>query len=146
MKIRQVVDSSDANWKTLRFEFVGHQDEEQHRSFAATVFGTKRKFSVWLAEDLGQPAGLLEGAVRLDYVNGCGFGPVGFIELLYVRQESRGQGIARTLVEQFGEWARLNACAQIATDAFLEDRPSHDAYRAMGFVETERVVYFRRPN
>lgn len=42
-------------------------------------------------------------------------------------------------------WARACGCRELASDALLENQASHAAHRALGFVETERVVFFRKP-
>ena len=42
------------------------------------------------------------------------------------------------------DWARHAGCREIASDAVLENSISHAVRRALGFEETERVVFFRR--
>jgi aminoglycoside 6'-N-acetyltransferase I len=41
------------------------------------------------------------------------------------------------------DWGRAQGCSEFASDAELENVDSHAMHRALGFVETERVVYFR---
>ena len=54
------------------------------------------------------------------------------------------QGVARALVESVAQWARSAGCAELASDSLLDNPLAHAAHRALGFEETERVVYFRR--
>jgi aminoglycoside 6'-N-acetyltransferase I len=57
---------------------------------------------------------------------------------------SRRQGVARALVESVMEWALAQNCCELASDSLLENSAAHAVHRALGFEETERVVYFRR--
>ncbi|MCS0469058.1 N-acetyltransferase, partial [Burkholderia mallei] len=42
-------------------------------------------------------------------------------------------------------WGTARGCAAFASDAPLENAASHALHRALGFDETERVVFFRKP-
>jgi aminoglycoside 6'-N-acetyltransferase I len=88
--------------------------------------------------------GLVECAVRTDHVNGCDHAPAGFIEGLYVVPASRGCGLARRLVDTAASWARARGCRELASDVLLANDASQAVHRALGFVETERVIYFKR--
>jgi aminoglycoside 6'-N-acetyltransferase I len=92
----------------------------------------------------GSVVGPVEASKRTDYVNGTRSSPVAFLEGLYVMPESRRQRIARALVESAVEWAVADGCSELASDSLLENSQAHAAHRALGFQETERVVYFRR--
>ncbi len=92
----------------------------------------------------GRAIGLAEAALRHDYVNGTETSPVGFLEGWYVAPEWRFRGIGRALVEAVAQWAQAQGCAELASDALLENDESHAAHAGCGFEETERVVYFRR--
>lgn len=82
--------------------------------------------------------------MRADYVNGTTSSPVAFLEGLYVVPEVRRKGIAASLVSAVSQWARSVGCSEFASDALLENETSHAVHRALGFQETERVVFFRR--
>jgi aminoglycoside 6'-N-acetyltransferase I len=88
--------------------------------------------------------GLAEAAIRTDYVNGARSSPVAFLEGLYVLPEARRQGVGRALVAAVERWALDVNCHELASDASLENEVSHIVHRALGFYETERVVFFRR--
>ncbi|MNH44722.1 Aminoglycoside N(6')-acetyltransferase type 1 [compost metagenome] len=68
-----------------------------------------------------------------------------FLEGLYVRPASRSQGIARQLVAEIQQWAEEMGCTELASDALLNNQGSHAMHEALGFRETERVVYFLKP-
>lgn len=92
----------------------------------------------------GQAVGFAEAAIRHDYVNGCDTSPVGFLEGIFVRLEARRLGVARALVAATADWARSMGCSEFASDAALDNLESHQMHNALGFAETQRVVYFRR--
>jgi len=88
--------------------------------------------------------GFAEASVRRDYVNGCKTSPVAFVEGIYVAPEHRHQGVARALIAAVEHWARAHNLRELASDALLDNAQSHAMHRALGFSETERVVYFRK--
>ena len=77
-------------------------------------------------------------------MNGAQSSPVGFLEGLYVVPRARRNGVARALVAEVGRWARDFGCSELASDAALANAASHAVHRALGFEETERVVFFRK--
>ena len=88
--------------------------------------------------------GLAEVSVRSDYVNGTETSPVAFLEGLYVAPQARRNGVAAALVAAACQWGRGAGCRELASDALLDNSTSQVVHRALGFEETERVVYFRR--
>ena len=95
--------------------------------------------------EAGEAVGFAEGALRRDYVNGCETSPVVFLEGLYVDPANRHLGVARRLVAEVEAWARGLGVSELASDALLDNTVSHRMHAALGFEETERVVYFRKP-
>jgi aminoglycoside 6'-N-acetyltransferase I len=92
----------------------------------------------------GTVTGFAEAALRNDYVNGCETSPVAFVEGIYVAPEHRKADVARALCEAIAAWGREQGCTELASDALEDNVQSHDFHRAIGFEETERVVYFRK--
>jgi aminoglycoside 6'-N-acetyltransferase I len=97
-----------------------------------------------IARTRGAPAGFAETVLRSDHVNGCETSPVAFLEGIYVSPEYRENGVARALAEAVADWGRGLGCTEFASDALLDNLDSHAFHAAIGFAETERVVYFRR--
>jgi aminoglycoside 6'-N-acetyltransferase I len=89
--------------------------------------------------------GFAEASTRRDYVNGCETSPVAFLEGIYVMPGYRDRGVARALVAFVDDWAKAQGLRELASDALLDNAQSHAMHRALGFFETERVVYFRKP-
>ena len=103
------------------------------------------RYGQWVAYAGDRPVGLVEAAMRTDYVNGTAASPVAFLEGLYVAPHARRQGIAKALIGGVRDWARSRGCTELASDALLANTASHAVRRALGFEETERVVFFRKP-
>lgn len=133
----------DRGWMALRSAlWPGVSEAEQAVGMADAL---ARGHYVRLAVSPGGSAvGFVEASKRVDYVNGTSTSPVAFLEGLYVVPGARRQGIARALVESVAEWALRQGCSELASDALLGNSTAHAAHRALGFEETERVVYFRR--
>jgi aminoglycoside 6'-N-acetyltransferase I len=92
----------------------------------------------------GRAVGFAEGSLRRDYVNGCETSPVAFLEGIFVTPTCRNRRVAAALVDAVADWGRRIGCVEFASDALLENEASHAFHSAIGFVETERVVYFKR--
>lgn len=92
----------------------------------------------------GAAIGLVEASQRVDYVNGTSTSPVAFLEGLFVDPAYRRRGVARALVDEVERWAATRGCVELASDSPLENAAAHATHRALGFEETERVVYFRK--
>lgn len=111
----------------------------------ALMAANPQRFAAFVAYAQAEPLGLAEAAIRADYVNGAQSSPVGFLEGLYVAPQARRRGVARALVAEVSRWARAAGCGELASDAALANVASHAVHRALGFEETERVVFFRKP-
>jgi len=92
----------------------------------------------------GSAVGFVEASRRVDYVNGTSTSPVAFLEGLYVEPFARRKGVAQALVAEVVRWAAAQGCSELASDSPIENVAAHSTHCALGFEETERVVYFRR--
>ena len=136
-----VEDAGD--WRALRDELWPDAAAVQATEIAQMLERVDQ--AAFIARDVaGQVAGFAEAALRYDYVNGCETSPVGFLEGIYVRPPYRRQGVARALTEAVAAWTLAQGCRELASDATTDNLDSHRMHAALGFAETERVVYFRR--
>jgi aminoglycoside 6'-N-acetyltransferase I len=143
MQLRAPQGSSDGGWLALRSALWPDLSEAEQLTGMADALA--RGHYVRLAVTAGgSAAGFVEASKRVDYVNGTSSSPVAFLEGLYVVPASRRQGVARALVESVVQWALAQGCSELASDSLLDNSAAHAAHRALGFEETERVVYFRR--
>ena len=146
MDIRSTTDTNDTDWLTLRSEFIPEVDPEEQREFVREFARASAAFCGFVASDQERgPLGFAEVSVRTDFVNGCHHRPALFLEGIFVRPEHRGRGVARALCEAAGSWGVEQGCREFASDVYEDDGDSLAAHAGLGFEETERVVFFRRP-
>ena len=132
-------------WLDLRLALWSDATADEHRAYMAISLAQPEGFLQLMVYDQNrQPLGFIEGSIRGDYVNGTESSPVGFVEGVYVIPAWRRHGIARLLFDAIADWARARGCRELASDALLENDASQRAHRALGFRETERVVYFAK--
>jgi aminoglycoside 6'-N-acetyltransferase I len=133
------------DWRQMRQALWPEMTLEENARETEMMMTEASRFFVRIALNVEErPAGFAEATLRRDYVNGCVTSPVVFLEGIYVEPWARRQGIARDLVNAVGTWGRGHGCREFASDALAENAESHAMHRALGFEETERVVYFRR--
>lgn len=134
-----------SGWLQLRQSLWPDGTAEEHVAEMASFLNAPHRYAQFLAYSAsGQAVGFAEAAVRTDYVNGTNTSPVAFLEGIYVAPEFRRNGVGAALVSTVSAWARSVGCSELASDALLENESSHAMHRALGFQETERVVYFRK--
>ena len=100
----------------------------------------------WLvAEDeIGALTGFVEVGLR-SHADGCDTRrPVGYVEGWFVREEHRRKGIGRELLRAAEDWARAHGCAEMASDALIDNTLSQAVHIALGFEVTDRCVLFRK--
>ena len=137
--------TAQSGWLALRQALWPECPEAEHLTEMQLFVEQPEKYVQFVAYSVdGQPAGLVEAALRTDYVNGTDTSPVAFIEGMYVAPAFRRQGVARSLMRVVADWARTRGCTELASDALLENTASHAMHAALGFEETERVVFFRK--
>jgi aminoglycoside 6'-N-acetyltransferase I len=135
--------SADRAWLALRLALWPDVAEAEQFSEMADAVALGLYVRLAVTTD-GSAVGFVEASKRVDYINGTNSSPVAFLEGLYVVQSYRRQGIARALVASVVKWALAQGCRELASDSLLDNTAAHAAHRALGFEETERVVYFRR--
>jgi len=134
-----------ADWADLRQALWPHHGLAAHAAEAAEMLAVPGDTANFIArtED-GVAVGLAEASLRRDYVNGCKTSPVAFLEGIYVAPAHRRSGIASLLVAAVEDWARAQGSSEFASDAAVDNLQSHRMHAALGFEETQRVVYFRK--
>ncbi|QYU68823.1 GNAT family N-acetyltransferase [Leptolyngbya sp. 15MV] len=145
-----IVDASEAHlaaWGAMRFALWPWDSPAEHAEQAAEFYlrGKPDRAAFIALDPDGNAIGFAEATLRRDYVEGCDTSPVGFLEGIYIMPEARGRGVGRALSEAVADWARAQGCTEYASNALLDNHDSHAFHAAIGFAETERVVYFKRP-
>jgi aminoglycoside 6'-N-acetyltransferase I len=132
-------------WLSLRQALWPDCSREEHVAEMEDFLKSPERHAQFVAyANSDQPVGFAEATVRTDYVNGTTTTPVAFLEALYVLPTARRKGAARRLVEAVASWAIEVGCTELASDAVLENELGQAVHRAIGFIETERVVFFRK--
>lgn len=98
--------------------------------------------AVFLCLETGEPAGFAHCALRREYVEGTRGGPVGYLEGIYVRPESRRQGRAGELLAACERWAKEQGCSEFASDCELANAESLAFHLGAGFAEAGRLICF----
>lgn len=145
MTITECTPADLEEWIVLRLALWPEYAPGELREGAAAMIGASNMLVLIARAENGQAAGFAEASIRRDYVNGCETSPVAFLEGIYVAPDHRKQGTAQALAEAVADWGRALGCTEFASDALLDNTASHAFHAAIGFEETERVVYFRKP-
>lgn len=145
MQVLPLQSVSDHDWLELRAALWPQASTSEHIEEMSLFLSEPRKFGQFIARDeRGAALGFIEASVRNDYVNGTDSSPVGFLEGVYVKPAGRRQGVGGALVQVVMQWARSRGCSELASDASIKNRRSQAMHISLGFVETERVVYFKK--
>jgi aminoglycoside 6'-N-acetyltransferase I len=132
-----------SQWVALRCALWPDEDADQIAQ-EATGMLARPDLLVLVAREGVAVIGFAEAAIRRDYVNGCETSPVAFVEGIYVVPQQRRRGVARAMIAAIEAWAEQQGLRELASDALLDNAQSHAMHEALGFGETERVVYFKK--
>jgi aminoglycoside 6'-N-acetyltransferase I len=145
IRIERCSSLDQPGWLDMRLALWTDATADEHRGYMAiSLAQPERYLQLMMYDETGRPLGFIEGSIRSDYVNGTESSPVGFVEGVYVTPAWRRRGVARLLYAAIGDWAKARGCRELASDALVDNEVSQRAHRALGFRETERVVYFTR--
>ncbi len=144
MRIEKAGHEHLEDWVSLRVALWPGDSVEHHRAELALFRSNENGIAFVAIDAEDHIIGFAEATLRHDYVNGCETSPVLFLEGIYVRPENRREGVAQALCQAVAAWGRDAGCAEFASDALIDNLASHAFHAALGFVETRRVVYFRK--
>lgn len=118
---------------------------EEHLSEMAEYASCERELPTFVAARAeGGLCGFLEASIR-PFPDGCDTRPVGYIEGWYVDPDVRHQGIGGELVRAAEAWAVAQGLREMASDCLIDNEVSLQAHLALGYVETERLIHFKKP-
>ena len=134
-----------ADWAAMRQALWPKANPGPHDADIARLLADPGDTINFIARaDDRRPTGFAEAGLRHDYVNGTESSPVAFLEGIYVDPAFRRTGVARQLVEAVETWARQRRCSELASDTGITNVASQELHNALGFTETQRVVFFRK--
>jgi aminoglycoside 6'-N-acetyltransferase I len=133
-------------WAELRYALWPWEDVDDHAEEAAELYlaGHPDRVAFVALDDAGDVIAFAEASLRRDYVEGCETSPVAFLEGVYVKPDVRKSGVARALVDAVADWGRAQDCTECASNVLFDNVERQAFQAAIGFEETERVVYYRR--
>lgn len=144
-RVRRATEEDLDAWASLRHKLWPHLSLEGHRTEIVDALAEPETLVAFLCVSAtGNAIGLAEASVRSDYVNGCETSPVAFLEGIVVDPSFPRQGVAASLVAAVTDWAKDEGLSELASDAEIHNTVSHAMHAALGFEETQRVVYFRK--
>jgi aminoglycoside 6'-N-acetyltransferase I len=144
MQIRSRQRSDHAEWLRMRHALWPEQDADAHEADMAAWLARPDTVVLVAARPDGRGlAGFAEVGTR-PYADGCETSPVAYLEGWYVDRGARRQGVGAALIRAAEGWARERGYRELASDALLENDVSHRAHEALGFVEVERAVRYRK--
>ena len=143
--IEQCTSESLEAWVRLRHALWPHASErELHAEAVASLDRPDDAVAFIIWGEQSAAIAFAEATLRHDYVNGCSTSPVGFLEGIYVDPSRRNGGAARLLCNAIEKWAADLGCREFASDVEIDNIDSQQAHEALGFTETERVVFYRK--
>lgn len=98
----------------------------------------RREGRFFVAEDNGQLVGFIQGIIDRHtddtlYVLSHKPGAHGWIGELYVKQEYRGQGIAKKLISNLAKYFRENGCISMRLSVLADNELAIGVYEKIGF-------------
>ena len=145
MKIRPVDIRDKAEWLRMRLSYWPELGPAEHENAFDELFsGTATSAITLVAERKnGRLGGFLQARTR-SYAEGCSSSPVGYIENWWVDHDLRRSGVGALLISAAETWARSLGLTEMASDTELTNNPSRAAHQALGYDETERLIFFRK--
>ncbi len=144
ISVRLLTLEDGLSWSALRHLLWPDQSAEAHFAEIKEMLSEQGAVGYGGFASDGALIAFAEVSIRA-YANGCTSTPVPFLEGIFVAKLKRRQGIAGLLLAQIGRDLRGKGFVELCSDAEMHNTASHLAHRHWGFVETERVIYFRKP-
>ncbi len=120
-------------------------DAEAAAEAAELLAGSTDDYAVLVVDRPEGGLGAFAEVGKRSYAEGCSTSPVGYLEGIWVDPDWRRTSVGRTLVDAALQWARGQGLSEFASDCALDNDVSYAFHRALGFVETDRVICFARP-
>ncbi|MEK7729139.1 MAG: aminoglycoside 6'-N-acetyltransferase [candidate division KSB1 bacterium] len=132
-------------WERMR-QALWPSSTSEHAAEIAAFFSERENAAVEALialDDAGKPLGFVELSIR-NYAEGCSTKRVAYLEGWYVEPHARRQGVGAALVKAAEAWGRNQRCSEFASDTEWHNEISATVHRALGFVETDRIICFKK--
>lgn len=117
-------------------------EDELEEEFKEILQSGEETCFIAFVKDL--PVGFANVSLRFDYVEGTESSPVGYLEGIFVDENFRNRGIARSLVKSCEDWAKEKGAKEFASDCLLDNTQSLKFHLAIGFEEANRIICFKK--
>jgi len=144
MQVRPYQPSDRHEWLRMRLNLWPEGDSALHLS-DMDAWLARADAVVLVVARVGESglAGFAEIGAR-SIAESCETSPVAYLEGWYVDPDVRRQGIGTALVRAAEAWARARGLREFGSDAQLHNVDSQQAHVALGFIEVERAVLYRK--
>lgn len=117
-------------------------EDELEEEFKEILQSDEETCFIAFVKDL--PVGFANVSLRFDYVEGTESSPVGYLEGIFVDENFRNRGIARSLVKSCEDWAKEKGAKEFASDCLLNNIQSLKFHLAIGFEEANRIICLKK--
>ncbi len=142
-EIRALQSCDRAAWLAMRAALWPEASPADHEHDVERVLASDGEWGFIAETAAGEPLAFAEVTIR-KFANGCESQPVPFLEGIWVDRRYRREGVGKALITHIECFLRARGFHEWGSDALIENTQSHAAHAAWGFVETERVVCFRK--
>lgn len=142
-RVREMTRADTSQWIEMRRALWPLTSSEENAREVAVILAQRDAWGFIAADERGAPIGFAEVSVRA-YANGCEETPVAFLEGIWVTPALRRRGVGGRIISHIADFLLEKGFREMCSDAVIDNHESHDAHQGWGFVETERVVYFRK--
>ncbi|MHB1101874.1 MAG: GNAT family N-acetyltransferase [Devosia sp.] len=142
-EIRRLQERDREAWLALRIALWPREDASGFDEDITGILADPETMPAFGAFDGERLVGFAEAGER-PWGDGCETAPVGWLEGIYIDPACRRHGIGRALVAAVTDWARARGYSELGSDAVVENHISLHSHARWGFVETERLVMFRK--
>ena len=132
-----------AEWRRMRTALWPDQTEADMTAWLARPDATVLVAERTAERTTGHLSGFAEVGER-SHADGCDSSPVAYLEGWYVDPDERRHSIGAALIRAVEAWARSRHYTELASDTWLDNDASQRAHERLGFVETDRVVLYRK--
>ncbi|MEX0361515.1 MAG: GNAT family N-acetyltransferase [Allomuricauda sp.] len=132
------------DWKDMTLKlFKDYPVERIERGLKSIL--KKSNQQTFMAKDSDLAVGFVSTSLRVDYVEGSTTSPVGYVDMVYVKESYRKHGLARQLFEQAEAWARTKGCIEMGSDTWLWNTNAQQFHEKMGYSKEEVLVHYIKP-
>ncbi|GAB1541630.1 hypothetical protein NUACC21_43020 [Scytonema sp. NUACC21] len=142
MKIVKITRNDLNEWLEMALKLWSNDSVEEMQMSLLEILTSERCESFLARNHDGEAIGFMNLSLRSDYVPGATHSPVAYVEGIYVKDEYRKLGVGKSLIKYAEEWALEHGCAELASDALVENQESYEFHTHVGFQEVERIVTF----